>query len=52
MSEFSMIKMINLLSSRTAMATARSAPKFQEIKPFKADLGLCQVWASKRKYAH
>ena len=57
MSDFSintqkMIKMIKLLSSRIAMATARIAPKFQEIKTFMADLGLCQIWASKRRYAH
>ena len=29
-----------LLSSRIAMATARSAPKQEEIKPFMEDLGL------------
>ena len=37
-----------LSSSRIAMATERSAPKLQEI----VELGLCQVWASKREYAH
>ena len=38
-----------LLSSRIAMAMARSAPKLQEIKTFMVELGLCQVWASKRE---
>ena len=40
-----MIKLFNtiLLSGHVAMEMARSAPKWQEIKPFMEELGLCQV---------
>ena len=38
-----------LLSSRVAMVTAR---KLQEIKSFMVELGICQIWTSKRGHAH
>ena len=55
MSEFSIIRKkifkTVLLYSCVARAMAQSAPKLQEIKTFMVELGLCQVWASKRELA-